>query len=346
MAREILARATNTRFSVIAPRDPGWEEADAASPVPVKRVPAVAPGRRGFVPTVNAAVIAHIRRERPDAVLAMHTLAAPGALLARAPLVVVCHGGELRSPRIRAVARRVLPRARRVVANSAYTRSGAVALGADPLRTVVLPVGAPDPVDVPDEQVAAVRARFGRYVLSVARLEPHKGHDRLIRAMAGVEDANLVIVGTGSAEAHLRAAAAEAGVAGRVTFAGAVSDDELPAYFAAASAFALLSRETSGPQGGVEGGGIALLEACAYGLPVVAGATGGIPETIRNGDTGLLVDPEDVQAVAAALRRVLGETALAASLGKAAFAMATGERSWARFVERIEQILDQAAEGR
>lgn len=347
MAREILARARRTDFRVVAPADPGFEAVDAALGIPVRRARAVAPGRRGFVPTVALAARREIREWKPDVVLALHTLAAPGALAGRrAPVVVACHGGELRAPRIRRVARVVLPRADRVVANSRFTRSEAVALGADPLRVVVMPVGAPEAVQIDAATIEASRARLGggRIVLSVARLAEHKGHDRLIRALPELpDDVRLVIVGEGPARPALESAAAAHGVSSRVVFAGRVTDEDLAVHFASADVFALLSRSVRGRAAGVEGGGIALLEACAYGLPVVAGATGGVPETIHDGETGLLVDPEDHSAVVRVLRRVLEDGALAARLGAQARAMAAGERSWTAFVDHMEDVLHAAA---
>ena len=345
MAREFVTRASQTELHVIAPADPGSEKFDATLDVEVQRVRAITPGRRGFVPTIALAARARIKRRRPDVVLALHVLAAPGALWAGVPTVVVAHAGEFRSKKIRAVARRVLPRATRVVANSAYTRSAAIAVGADPMRTTVIPVGAPDPVVVDEAAVAALRARVGgtHVVLSVSRLEPHKGQDALIRALPRLDAAtHLVIVGDGSDRARLEHVAREAGVAERVCFAGTVGDDELPVYYRAADAFALLSRATGT---GVEGGGIVLLEACAYGLPVVAAATGGIPETIHEGETGLLVRPDDPEAVARALQRVLTDAALAEKLRTNARALASGERSWGAFVDRLESVLHAARGG-
>lgn len=343
MAREICARARRTELRVIAPADAGWRDHDATVGVPVERVRAtIAAGRRGYVPAVALAARKAIKRWRPDVVLAMHVLAAPAAVPGKRPLVTMTHGGELRSKRIRPVARAVLSRSERVVANSRFTRSLAVALGADPFKTTVLLVGAPDPVEVGADRIEQVRADIGgRYVLSVARLEPHKGQDRLISAIRELpDDVRAVLVGEGSARADLESLAREIGVSDRVRFAGRVDDGDLPTLYAAADAFALLSRETTE---GVEGGGIALLEACAYGLPVVAGATGGIPETIRDAETGLLVDPDEVPSVVRGLRRVLEDRSLAAALGSNARAMAVSERGWGRFVERIEDLLFLAA---
>ena len=342
MAREILARAVDVSYRVVAPADPGHRAFDAPLDLPIRRAPKVLPGRRGYVPGVAFLARREARRWRPDAALAMHVLAAPGPIAAGVPTVVIVHGGELRSARIARAARWVLPRAARVVANSAYTRTAAVGLGADPMRTTVVPVGAPDPVQVDPAAVEALKRRLGdeRLLLSVGRLAPHKGFDRLIRAMPDIPDARLVIVGGGGGREQLNAIAREAGVADRVVLAGAVDDEELAVHYAAADAFVLLSRETGA---GVEGGGIVLLEALAYGLPVVAASTGGIPETIRDAETGLLVDPEDGSAVVRVLRRILDDRELAERVAAAGKAMATGERSWTKFVERIERVLDQAA---
>ena len=339
VAREIIARATRTDLTVIGPANPDARD----DPPNVHRVRA--PGRRALVAAIASAAYRRVRAEKPDVVLALHVLAAPGVLLARAPTVVVTYGGELRSSRIKRVARMVLPRARRVVAISRYTRSASVALGADPMRTSVVLVGAPEPVEVHSDRVRALRDDVGgRFVLSVARLAPHKGQERLIAALPSLpDDVKLVLVGDGPRRDRLETQARTLGVADRVRFAGIVSDEDLPVYYAAADAFALLSQETSGATAGVEGGGIVLLEACAYGLPCVAASTGGIPETIREGETGLLVQPDDTAAVARALRRVLEDRVLADKLAANAKAMAAGERSWAHVVDRLETVLEAAA---
>jgi phosphatidylinositol alpha-1,6-mannosyltransferase len=341
MCREIIRRAARTSFRVVAPRDPGSDAVDASIGVPVRRVRSIAPGRRGFVPTIALAARAEIARRRPDVVLSMHTMSAPGALLPkRLPVIVATHGGEFRSARIARAARLVLPRADHVVSNSRFTRSEAIRLGADPMHTTVLPVGAPDPVHVDPARIEELRARFGggRIVLSVARLAAHKGQDVLIRALPMLPpDVRAVFVGEGQERPRLEEVARDAGVVERVLFAGLVSDDELPSFYACADVFTLLSTET---RAGVEGGGITLLEAAAYARPIVAARSGGIPETITDEATGLLVGPEDPQAAARALGRVLSDDALARRLGGAARTLAAGERSWSRFVERLEQLME------
>src|ERR1043166_6833986 len=109
MAREILARAQRTSFRVIAPAGDGDAAFDATFGIPVRRARSIGFGRRGFVPSIALATRDEAARTHPDVALAMHVLAAPGALTARLPTVVVCHGGELRSSRIGKVARLILP---------------------------------------------------------------------------------------------------------------------------------------------------------------------------------------------------------------------------------------------
>lgn len=347
MVREIVERSTRIDFSVLAPADPGHAPVDAGLPVPVRRVRSVAPGRRGYVLPLGVTAVREARRFRPDVVFAAHVLATPAALLLRGrgvPCVLVVHGTELYRPRIRTVARRVLPRADRVVAVSRATADEAAALGAPADHLAVIPHGAPEPAAVPAERIARLRARLGlnghRTLLTVARLEPHKGIDRVIEALPSLPgDLRYLVVGGGPARASLERAAARAGVANRVILAGALDDEELAACYRIADAFALLSRPVAGGRGGAEGLGIVLLEAGAYGLPVVAGRSGGIPDAVADGETGLLVDPEDPAAIRRALGSVLGDPGLARRLGERARAAALGERSWSRAVRRIEDVL-------
>lgn len=338
MTAQFVTHAIRSQFRVIAPADPGHET--TAFPVPVRRVRAIAPGRRGFVPSV--ALVARRELVRGGEIgVAMHPLAALGFLGQRKPFVVLTHGGELRSPRIRRVASMVFPKAARVICNSRFTRSEAIALGADPLRTEVIPPGAPAPIAVDPETLDALRAQIGGpFLLCVARLVPHKGQDALIEVLTHLEDHRVVLIGSGPHESRLRALAQAKGVADRVVFAGRVDDSALPAYYGAASAFVLLSRAVSvGESAGVEGAGISILEAMSMGCPVIAGATGGIPETVVDGSTGVLVDPTDVRAVAQRITRLLNDPGLREHVTAEALRLVQGERSWTRFSQRLEDAL-------
>ena len=160
----------------------------------------------------------------------------------------------------------------------------------------------------------ASRDDDGRFrVLSVGRLVPAKGHGVLLEAAAlaarnGVR-LHLTIVGDGPRRERLAALARELGIAEHVTFAGAVSQDALPAMFAAADAFCLPSF--------AEGLPVVLMEAMATGLPAVTTGVMGIPELVRDGENGVLVPPGRADLVADALGRLARDPELRARLGRA-----------------------------
>ncbi len=161
---------------------------------------------------------------------------------------------------------------------------------------VQLPPGVDEKSFHPDSGGADVRARLGLtdrpVVVCVSRLVPRKGQDTLIAAMprilAQVPDAVLLIVGGGPYAKALRRLADETGVAGSVRFTGAVPWEELPAHYGAGDVFAMPCRTRRGGLD-VEGLGIVYLEASATGLPVVAGDSGGAPDTVLEGETGWVV---------------------------------------------------------
>jgi glycosyltransferase involved in cell wall biosynthesis len=165
------------------------------------------------------------------------------------------------------------------------------------------------------------------FILSVATWEWNKGLDILVRAFAEVKRTHaglaLVLVGrAGGAEPGLRALAVELGVEQDVLFFEDVPHAQVGLYLERAKAFCLPSR--------AEGFGIAILEAGAFCLPVVASRVGGIPEIVVDEQTGLLAEPEDVPAVAAALSRVLSDNQLARDLGERLHQRVVNEFSWER----------------
>ena len=169
----------------------------------------------------------------------------------------------------------------------------------------------------------SLRARYGLgdapLLLSVSRLVTRKGQDSLIRAMPAivrcVPQARLLIVGEGPDGRRLRELAAGCGVDGHVRFAGSVPWAELPAHYAAADVFAMPCR-TRGSGLDVEGLGLVFLEASASGLPVIAGQSGGAPETVQPGRTGTVVDGRKITEVARAAVDLLGDPVRAGHLGR------------------------------
>jgi glycosyltransferase involved in cell wall biosynthesis len=113
-----------------------------------------------------------------------------------------------------------------------------------------------------------------------------------------------------------------------VTFAGALADAEVAEAYATADVYVGLSREESG--NAVEGFGIALVEAAASGTPCVAGRAGGIPSAVRDGESGVLVPPTDVDAAAAAVARILDDAAWRERLSRGARHAVETHYNWDR----------------
>lgn len=212
-------------------------------------------------------------------------------------------------------------------------------LGGHASRIHVVPCG----VDTRRFTPAPRRARGRRRtrIVSLGRLVPRKGVDDVVRALARVPDAELVIAGGPPAGglAHdpevtrLRAIASSTGVAARVRFLGAVPRDAVPALLRSADVV------TCTPW--YEPFGIVPLEAAACGVPVVATAVGGQLDTIVDGETGLLVPARQPGAIATALQRLVTDPALRARLGARAAARAHASYGWATVADATLDVYDR-----
>ena len=199
----------------------------------------------------------------------------------------------------------------------------------------------------PDEVARAelrARYRLGQrpVVVCLSRLVPRKGQDMLIRALPAIRQrvhgAALVIVGGGPYRTSLRRLAHSFGVADHVVFTDGVPGDELPAHHAMADVFAMPCR-TRGAGLDVEGLGIVYLEASATGVPVVAGRSGGAPETVRDGETGVVVDGWDVGAIAASVSDLLADPDRAARMGAAGRRWVVDNWQWHTQAARLAELL-------
>lgn len=151
-------------------------------------------------------------------------------------------------------------------------------------------------------------------LLFVGRLVERKGVHILLRALARVRErvkATLTVIGEGPESAALRAEAVRVGVDGSVRFAGRVTEEELSRAYRTSDIFVLPAVVDA--KGDTEGLGVVLLEALEFGLPVVASDSGGIPDIVRHGETGLLVPPGDAAALAAAIVETVDDPAESAA---------------------------------
>jgi phosphatidyl-myo-inositol dimannoside synthase len=230
---------------------------------------------------------------------------------------------------------------------SRYTRRRfASAFGAD-AALEHLPPGVDTDRFAPNEVARAemrARYRLGErpVVVCVSRLVPRKGQDMLIRALPSIRQrvpgAALVIVGGGPYRSNLHRLAHSFGVAQHVVFTDGVPGDELPAHHAMADVFAMPCR-TRGAGLDVEGLGIVYLEASATGVPVIAGRSGGAPETVIDGETGAVVDGWDVGAIAASVSDLLADPDRAAHMGAAGRRWVVDNWQWSTQAARLATLL-------
>jgi len=239
--------------------------------------------------------------------------------------------------------RRLLPalttRARKVITDSAFSKTRIVArTGVPASKVVVIPPGVDTArFSVPEPSaLQAAQARYGlsgRYVLAVGSLEPRKNLPRLVHAWEQLQerhpDVALVLVGS---RAHtLRRVTLGDGRSLRLL--GYVPDSDLSLLYGGATCLAIPSL--------YEGFGLPVLEAMACGAPVVAARAGALPEVVS--DAGLLVDPLDVDQLAATLSRVVVDGDLRAALSQRGVERA-GHFSWDRTAAAIWQVLCDVAE--
>lgn len=345
----------------------GSEVVDPTFPVPVDRIKVPASRLR----TVTGLVRWSLRAEK---LARDHTVgftwcgnlrpaAYPAQWLLRRraiPYGVILHGGDLltlqsqaeRSARKRRVAKELLGASGVLVTNSSFTRELALETLAKldvpfvPDRVVVVPLGTDPARFHPDVDPSIARDHLGlapgRWLLTVARLTRHKGIDTALRAFARLAprypDLCYAVAGQGHDRSRLERLAEELAVAGRVRWLGAVGDDILPSLYGNAAVYLGLSRR-EGIE--VEGFGISLAEASGVGVPVIGGRSGGVPDAVREGETGVLVEATSVDEAERAIAAILDDPALARRLGGGGRRAVEQFYNWDRVAKDLRRLGDE-----
>ena len=291
----------------------------------------------------------HIGDFGPDVVVfgAPHPLAQLGPRLSKAfgiPYVVIAHGAEVTLPGAAPGLRQVLGwtfrQASLVLTVSAFTARKVAAMGA--AETAVLGAGV-DPAAFHPVEHPPDRKKDGRLVLGcISRFVPRKGHLRVVAAADRLEADGLAVevllAGRGRLEARIRRRAARATVPVRVE--SDVRWRDLPDLYRSCDVFVMPVRSRwLGLE--AEGLGIVYLEASATGIPVVAGTSGGAPETVVPGVTGFVA--ASVGDIVEAVRLIAGRRA---EMGAAARAHAVDQYSWKAVARRFDASLSRVVEGR
>jgi phosphatidylinositol alpha-1,6-mannosyltransferase len=345
----LLRRLDGDQTRVLASRADGDLVHDGEVGYDVRRI-----ARWPLLPT--PAVLRRVRAEiadfRPEVVV--FGAAWPLAELAtrlEVPSVALTHGHE--AGMVSAGGGRLVRRALRGVSTvttiSEFT-SAALRPWLPPGATLAdLPPGVDTDTFHPSVDGAAIRERHGLppdapLAVCIGRVVRRKGQDILVESwpavLARMPEARLLIGGTGPLRPQLERRVASLGLGHRVLLVGRVDWDDLPAYHRAADVFAMPGR-TRLRGLDVEGLGIVYLEAQASGVPVIAGRSGGAPEALLPGRSGLVVDGTDTGAVAEAVTDLLDDPERRAAMGAAGREFVTKRYAWPAIAERLREILEE-----
>ena len=339
------------RLAVLTPALPGGAAFDATCGYPVRRYGKAAPDSRLKLWRDRAAMlpslIALARNTRPDylALDRWSPIAGPNLLMASKllglPLILFAHGSEYAQPVPLPLSRKLTARgATRVICVSRYIGQLVAALDVQPERLSVVYSGC-DPSIVeaggmPRESTSPPT------ILTVSRLTERKGIDRVIAAMpkvlSAVPNARYVIAGDGTYKERLKQLARESPARDAIEMAGVVAGAEKIAYYKQCSVFAMPSYS--------EGFPLAFLEAAAFGKPTVGTNVGGIPEAVSHGETGILIECCDDDALADALIRLLSEPGVARAMGERGRRRVEREFTWRNAAAKVQAVIHQAIEAK
>ena len=347
-----LAATGEHDLVVYAPQWKGADAYDRAAPFPVVRHPGTLMlPEPGVDRRMRTLIGEHEIQTVWFGAAAPLALLGPRARDAGASRVLACtHGHEVgwsMLPGARAALRRIGNDADVITYVSRYTRGRFASAFGPRARLEHLPPGVDTDRFEPDSvSRAQLRARYrlGQrpVVVCISRLVPRKGQDMLIKAWPDirrrVDGAALVIVGGGPHAETLHRLAGESGVDSDVIFTGSVPGAELPGHYAMADVFAMPCR-TRGGGLDVEGLGIVFLEASATGVPVVAGDSGGAPETVRDGETGRVVDGRSHEQIVEAISDLLADPDAARRMGKAGREWICRDWNWDTHTARLAELL-------
>ncbi len=343
------------RVHVVCRKLPGVEEFDRNLPYTVTRIRTPYSGL-GSYPLFAHAMRPIIQRDPPDVIFCLMWFPdAAACRLAMTPMAipyfVAAHGTEVfddysslergvKTVLLKRLRGRVLRGASRVFPVSRYTRRAVLAEApAHPERVVTVNNGVNAGIFQTTPLPASVESKYRspgeKILLTVTRLYPYKGVDRMLESLPAISRAipgiKYLVVGEGPDLPRLQELTARLGLDSTVRFLGRLELSEIVQLYNLADLFVLLSREEP-PD--VEGFGLVFLEAAACGLPSVGGRSGGIPDAIDDGRTGWLVDPRNPEEIAATIIDLFKSPDRLERASQLCLATAP-QKSWERAADRI-----------
>ena len=243
--------------------------------------------------------------------------------------------------------KKIIAGAKAIIANSHWTEDELIKLGAEPKKiTVVHPCPNLRPEQTSEWKVEEIfqdyQLKDKKILLTVGRLVERKGHDMVIKTLPQIiktlPNVIYLVVGSGPYKKNLEKLVNQSRLGDYVKFINAVDQSDLAAFYQICDVFIMPAREL--PNGDVEGFGIVYLEANLFGKPVIGGRSGGVPEAIIDGKTGILVNPTDAFDIAQATIKLLTDSAYAERLGIQGLQRVAENFDWAAQTEKIKAILN------
>jgi glycosyltransferase involved in cell wall biosynthesis len=305
-----------------------------------------------FILAELLALLKLIRKTKPDIIHA-HWILPQGFVTALAnkitgvPFVVTTHGGDiygLQGKIASALKDYSLKNASTVTVVSKDIQSTIKHKFGESIHTYVIPMGVDSTLFHPDKKNPQLREQYGikgPFLLFVGRLTEKKGGRYLIEAMPALMKQNpevkLLVIGTGEAKMNLQHLTQNLSISNNVIFAGAIPNNELPAYFATADIFIGPSIKVEG--GDTEGFGLTFVEAAMSGCIIVGTNVGGISDIIVDGETGFLVPEKDPKALAVTLCDILEQLDTLSNITTAARQKMISQFDWQKIAEKYREIL-------
>jgi phosphatidylinositol alpha-1,6-mannosyltransferase len=274
------------------------------------------------------------------------------SLFTNIPYVAMGAGTEfLVSARVRrSLTHWAYQQADQVIFISQFTQKLAQSNGFNVSKDTIISLGADDKTFKPCLTVTDLRRELNltgsRVILTVGQVSERKAQDVVIKALPSIlndfPNAYYLIVGLPTNQLKLERLADELGVAGHIKFTGMVPKSELPFFYNLADIFVLVSRVTG--KGDVEGFGIAVVEAALCGKPAIVSNDSGLVEAVVPGVTALVVDPEDPDMTATAIKHLLVDDKLRQEMGAAARKHALKEATWMQQMNKFDHYLKNVIE--
>ena len=354
----LALQALGREVHVVATESPGWQEHDATAPVPVTRVPGgqsklrttllmrdqALPLANGLSRPLRGIVATKWSPEGLGALQAARRLDVPWGVFGH-DREFILHAANVVKWALQSY---LLTRADLCFAISSYAAANLRRGFAPEAHIRMVGCGIESELFQPDPTTAArLRERFGLQgrpvLLTVSRLVPRKGHLTVMQALRTVKerfpDVAYLIVGEGEFRARLEHDIVANGLQDQVIMAGRAGDDELCGYYTLADAMVMPSYDIPGKP--TEGFGLTYLEANCCGTPVIGSRTGGIPDAIEEGRSGLLVPPRDPRALAQAIGRLLGDPEAARAMGRYGQERARTQFAWGQVARRVDAAFEE-----